>query len=136
VFANVTRMRRHDDQVARRDAPVAARGAGPSRSAAWLAGIASALNLLFVVAFPLAFLGDLRGGIPAFVYGVPKLALVLLAIPLVTAALAVATSVAVLSMWRDPRQRLVTRIEHTIVCTALLAFVAFTAYWRLLGIQT
>jgi hypothetical protein len=135
VFASATRMRRHDEQVARRDASARPRNSDPNQWAAWLAGIASALNLLFVVVFPLVLLGDLSGGMPAFVYGVPKLALVLLAIPLVTAALAVATSIAVFSMWRDPRQRLVTRIEHTIVCTALLAFVAFTVYWRLLGIQ-
>jgi hypothetical protein len=135
VLANVRRMRRHDEQVARRDAPARLRNSDPNRWAAWLAGIASALNLLFVVVFPLVFLGDLSGGMPAFVYGVPKLALVLLAIPPVTAALTVATSIAVFFMWRDPRQRLVTRIEHTIVCTALLAFVAFTVYWRLMGIQ-
>jgi hypothetical protein len=53
----------------------------------------------------------------------------------VTAALAVATSIAVFFIWRDPRQRLVTRIEHTVVCAALVAFVAFTVYWRLMGIQ-
>jgi CubicO group peptidase (beta-lactamase class C family) len=135
VFANVTRMRRHDEQVARRDAPAQPHNSDPSQWAAWLAGIASALNLLFVVMFPLVLFGDLSGGMPAFVYGVPKLALGLLAIPPVTAALAVATSIAVFFMWRDRRQRLVTRIEHTVVCAALLAFVAFTVYWRLMGIQ-
>lgn len=33
---------------------------------AWLAGIASALNLMVLVAFPLAFFGRMEGGVPAF----------------------------------------------------------------------
>ncbi len=40
-----------------------------------------------------------------FVYGVPRIALVLLLIPPVTGALAVATLVAVFCIWRDRRHR-------------------------------
>jgi CubicO group peptidase (beta-lactamase class C family) len=51
-------------------------------------------------------------------------------------AVAVACSVAVVAMWRDRRHRFVPRMEYTMVCAALLAFVPFTVYWRLMGIQT
>jgi len=110
---------------------------GPLKWSAWLAGVASALNLVFVIGFPVVFLGDMARGVPEFVYGVPKIALALLLIPPLTGTLAVATSVAVVGIWRDRRYRLSTRLEHTVVCAALLSFVAFTIYyWRVMGIQT
>jgi CubicO group peptidase (beta-lactamase class C family) len=102
----------------------------------WLTSTASGLNLLFIVSFPVVFVGSSSGGLPAFVYGVPSVALVLLLIPPVTAILAAASSIAVVSMWRNSRShRLATRVECTIVCGALLSFVSFTLYWRLFGVQ-
>jgi CubicO group peptidase (beta-lactamase class C family) len=136
VFATAVWVLRRDESLSPHDGPARPNDPHPARQASWLGGIASALNLLFIVMLPLVFLGDLSAGLPEFVYGVPKVALVLLVIPPVTAALAVATSTAVFSMWRDRRLRLVTRLEHTVVCAALLSFVAFTIYWRLMGIQT
>jgi hypothetical protein len=51
------------------------------RVSTWLGGIASALNLVFLVGFPLAFLERTEGGFPDFVYGVPVVASRLLLIP-------------------------------------------------------
>jgi hypothetical protein len=98
---------------------------------AWLSGIASALNLLFLVTFPIAFLGRMEGGVPEFLYGVPAAAAFLLFIPLVSAVLALTTLVAVVSMWRDARASAKVRLLHSVVALALLAFVVFAWYWRL-----
>jgi hypothetical protein len=135
LFALVRSMRRQDARSSRRGGSAWLNDSGSLRWSTWLAGIASALNLVFIIAFPVVFIGDLSGGFPEFIYGVPKIALVLLQIPPVTSALAVATSVAVFSIWRDRRHRIATRLEHTVICAALLSFVAFTLYWRLMGIQ-
>ena len=46
-------------------------GGDSRRWSSWLAGIASALNLVVLVGFPLAFFGRMEGGVPEFLYGVP-----------------------------------------------------------------
>jgi CubicO group peptidase (beta-lactamase class C family) len=135
LFAIVRSMRRRDERSPRRGGSAWLNDSGPLRWSAWLAGIASALNLVFIIAFPVVLLGDLRGGFPEFIYGVPKLGLLLLLIPPVTSALAAATTIAVFSIWRDRRHRIATRLEHTVIYAALLSFIAFAVYWRLLGIQ-
>jgi CubicO group peptidase (beta-lactamase class C family) len=135
VSQGVIWIRRHGERAPGLDSATDPLSLRLKQWTAWLVGIASALNLLFIAGFPLAFLGDLSGGLPRFVYGVPRAALLLLAIPPVTAALAVVSSITVGFMWRDPRHRLVARVEYAIVCAALLAFVPFTVYWRLMGIH-
>jgi CubicO group peptidase (beta-lactamase class C family) len=122
------------------------------RLSAWLAGVASVLNLLFLVGFPLAFLGRIEGGVPEFLYGLPALAAYLLLIPPVTAMLGAAASLAVVGVWLDGpdsalrassrsrrsaareggRTSLTARLAHSVVALALLAFVVFAWYWRLL----
>lgn len=98
----------------------------------WLAGAAGSLNLLFLVAFPLAFIGRMEGGVPEFLYGVPVLAGALLLIPPLTSVLAVAASIVLVGIWRDGRTPLAARLEHSLVTAALVAFVAFAWYWRVL----
>lgn len=97
----------------------------------WLGSTASALNLVFLVGFPIAFLGRIEGGLPDFVYGVPLAARALLLVPVVTGIIAVATLVAVVADLRNPRtsQR---RLADCLVVAALLSFVAFAWYWNLL----
>jgi hypothetical protein len=100
------------------------------RWSVWLAGVASALNLVFLAGFPLAFVGRIEGGVPAFLYGVPPLAAGLLFIPRLTAWLAVATLIALTGVWRSARVSPASRTAHTLVACALVAFIAFMRYWR------
>jgi hypothetical protein len=102
------------------------------RWSAWLSGIACALNLLFLVGFPLAFVGRLEGGVPQFLYGVPVVAARLLVIPPITAILGAAASIVVVRIWRDGRTSLTARLEHSVVAIALLSFIVFAWYWRLM----
>jgi Beta-lactamase len=97
-----------------------------------LASIASALNLVFLVGFPLAFLGPIEGGFPEFVYGVPVVARLLLLIPPITAFIGLAASIAVIGMWWHGRASMSARIGHSLVAVALLSFVVFAWYWNLL----
>jgi CubicO group peptidase (beta-lactamase class C family) len=105
------------------------------RLSASLTGIASGLNLVFLVAFPVAFFGRMADGIPDFVYGVPRAASILLLIPPTTAAIAVAASVTLFFVWREQQARLPFCIAQSLVGAALLSFIAFTVYWRLMGFQ-
>jgi hypothetical protein len=98
----------------------------------WLAGVASALNLLFTVGFPLTFLGRVEGGVPEFLYGVPVLAARLLLIPPVTAMVSGAATIAVVGIWLDGRTAMTARLAHAVVAIALLSFVAFARYWHLM----
>jgi hypothetical protein len=97
------------------------------------AGIASALNLVFLIGFPPTFLGRIEGGVPDFVYGVPVAARLLLLIPVVTAFMGVAVSIAVIASWRKGRTAAVA--GDVVVAIALLSFVVFAWYWNLLPLQ-
>jgi CubicO group peptidase (beta-lactamase class C family) len=110
------------------------KGVDAARWWTWLGGIASALNLVFLVGFPLAFLGRIEGGLPDFVYGVPVGARLLLLIPLVTALMGVAVLIAVLATWRKGSKS-ATVLGDFVVATALLSFVMFAWYWNLVPMQ-
>jgi hypothetical protein len=107
-------------------------GWNSTRWSTWLAGIASALNLLFIVGFPLTFLGRIEGGVPEFLYGVPVLTASLLLIPPVTAMLGVAVALAVVGIWLDGRTSMTARLAHSLVTIALLSFVLFAWHWHLM----
>ena len=128
LVAVVRSLRHRDAHPSPREASFGFNGWDPIRWSMWLAGVASGLNLVFLVAFPVVFFGDMAGGVPAFVYGVPSMVRVLLLIPPATGVLAVATLVATFHIWRDGRPGLLIRLEHTLVVVALLSFVAFTLY--------
>ena len=112
---------------------VSAESAAAVRWSLWLAGVASGLNLIFLAAFPIAFFGDMEGGMPEFVYGVAPAAGALLNVPTATSVLALAAAIVLMAVWRNPSCRLRTRLEHTAVATTLLSFVAFARYWRFIG---
>ena len=97
----------------------------------WLTGAAALLNLLFIVGFPLAFIGRVAGGMPAFVYGVPPLARLLL-IPPVTTLLTLAAAVVAIRGSRSARAPVSELVRHWLVVTALMSFVAFAAWWHVL----
>jgi CubicO group peptidase (beta-lactamase class C family) len=107
-------------------------GVDSRRPSIWLGGIASALNLLCLVGFPLAFLGRMEGGIPEFLYGLPVLAAALLLIPPVTAVMGVAAAISIIRIWRDERTSITARLAHSVVAVALVAFSVFAWYWRLM----
>jgi hypothetical protein len=107
-------------------------GWDPLRWSTWLAGIASALSLLVIVGFPLAFLGRVEGGVPEFLYGVPVLATGLLFIPPITTMVSVAATAAVVGIWLDGRTGMAARLAHAVVAIALLSFVVFAWLWRLI----
>jgi CubicO group peptidase (beta-lactamase class C family) len=97
-----------------------------------LEGVASALNLIFLIAFPLVFLGRIEGGIPAFVYGVPEPATLLLLIPPTTALMGIATALLTVRIWWNRQSPLRVRLEHTLISTALVAFAGFACYWHVM----
>jgi hypothetical protein len=70
-----------------------------TRCSMLLSGIAGALNLPFLIGFPLAFFGRIEGGVPQFLYGVPVVAACLLFVPLLTAIFAIGTLIAVVTIW-------------------------------------
>lgn len=102
------------------------------RWSTWLAGVASGLNLLFIVGFPVTFLGRVEGGVPEFLYGVPVLAAGLLLVTPVTAMLGVAAAIAVAGIWQDGRTSVTARLAHALVAIALLSFAVFAWYWHLM----
>lgn len=69
----------------------------------WLGNTTSALNLVFLVGFPIAFLGRIEGGFPEFVYGVPVAARALLLVLPVSGVMALAALLAVIVDFRTPR---------------------------------
>jgi hypothetical protein len=95
-----------------------------TRYSAWLGGLASALNLLFVAALPWTMLGRMEGGLPEFAYGTPAAANLLLLIPPFTGSLAVAVCIAVVRMWRNNLATRRGRSLHSVVAIMLLAFAA------------
>jgi CubicO group peptidase (beta-lactamase class C family) len=97
-----------------------------------LAGIASALNLAFLVLFPFAFIGHIEGGVPDFLYGVPSLAAALLFIPPITSVLTVAALITATGVWRDAGASTAARLQHTLVACALFAFVLFALCWHVM----
>jgi CubicO group peptidase (beta-lactamase class C family) len=101
------------------------------RWSGWLGSTASALNLVLLAGFPIAFLGRIEGGFPEFIYGVPVAARFLLLVPAVTGIMTVAALTAVVADFRNsptsPR-----RFADCLVVAALLSFVAFAWYWNLM----
>ena len=102
------------------------------RRGRWLAGAPALLNLLFIVAFPLAFIGHVAGGMPAFAFGVPPLARTLLLIPPITSLLTLAAAAISIRGWRNARGPIAERIRQSLVLIALMSFIAFAAWWHVL----
>jgi hypothetical protein len=99
------------------------------RRSRWLAGVASGLNLVALVALPLAvFSGQLS-------YGVPPLVAGLLVLPLVTAVLAAGMAGAAILAWKNGYGPVLGRLHYSLVTLAALTFIAWAVYWNLLGFQ-
>jgi CubicO group peptidase (beta-lactamase class C family) len=100
-----------------------ARGA---RAADWIVVGISLLNLLFVV-------GTALWGNPLPVFGVSLIYRLVLALPVLAAALTVAALVYTVLAWKDRFWGLAGRVHYTLVTVAAVAFVWFLNYWNLLG---
>jgi CubicO group peptidase (beta-lactamase class C family) len=97
----------------------------------WVFGAPAILNLIFIAGFPPAFIGGVAGGTPAFAYGVPPLARMLLLIPPLTTALTLAAAIVFIRALRHPRSN-IELVRMAVVLIALMSFVAFATYWRVL----
>jgi hypothetical protein len=104
----------------------------PPDSVTSVDAVASSLNLVVVVALPLAWFGGMEGGFPEFVYGTPMLVRGLLWVPVLTAVFGVVSAVASWRAWRTgiDRRLLIPRVT---ISTGLLAFPALAGYWGLIG---
>jgi hypothetical protein len=111
-------------------------GSASQRWFTWLTSAASALNLLFIVGFPLTFLGRIEGGVPEFIYGVPNLTIGLLFIPPVTALAGIAGAIAAVGAWLGGGASRAVRLGDWVVVVALLSFAVFAWYWNLMPEST
>jgi CubicO group peptidase (beta-lactamase class C family) len=110
------------------------RPAQPSRPALWaryLAGLVSALNLVFVVGLVVR-LGQVLSGV---FYGTPAYFVGLLVIPLLTAILTIGLLVFTVLAWRDDYWSVPGRLHYSLVTLAALVFIWFLNYWNLLGFR-
>lgn len=95
--------------------------------ARWLAGIISALNLLFLVGSLALILSGL------LTYGASPLIIALLVVPIVTSLLTHVLLTATAIAWKDHHWTLAGRIYYTLIALAAVAFVGWANYWNLLG---
>jgi CubicO group peptidase (beta-lactamase class C family) len=110
------------------------RPAQPSRRALWaryLAGLVSALNLVFVVGLVVR-LGQVLSGV---FYRTPTYFVALLVIPLLTAILTVGLVVFTVLAWRDDYWSVLGRLHYSLIVVAALVFIWFVNYWNLLGFR-
>lgn len=105
---------------------------GLGRLAHWLAGMASALFVLFVIGFTIVLTAQGEGEL---VYGATPLLLVVLLLGMLAAILTLGVAVSAFLVWRERVWNLVGRIFYTLVAVAAVAFVWELAFWNLLGVH-
>lgn len=100
---------------------------------AWLvAGLVSILNLVFLIAFPLA-VGLI--GIWNLVYGVPAIIIALLCIPPVTTGMSLALPTFTVLAWKNKYWSVLEQAHYCLITLTALAFIPFLINWNLLGFQ-
>lgn len=95
-----------------------------------LAGLVSALNLIFLVGLAFAVLKIDRW---EFVYGVPPMLMALLVIPLVTTIIAVGLPIFATLTWKSECWSDIGQLHYSLMTVLALAFILFLRYWNLLG---
>lgn len=90
--------------------------------------IAAAANLVFIIGLALTIAGTFG----SLEYGVPRVLIVLLTVPLVTTALTMVSLIEFATALRQSANTL-SKVRLTVGLTAALAFVPWLAYWNLLG---
>lgn len=97
-----------------------------------IAGLASALNLVFLVGLALAVFKIDQW---EFVYGVPPVLTALLVIPLVTTILTVGLPIFAAVTWESEYWSDIGRLYYSLITLFALAFIPFLRYWNLLGFK-
>jgi CubicO group peptidase (beta-lactamase class C family) len=100
---------------------------GP-KAARWLAGLMSALFIVFLL-LVLAALSDQK----AAMVGLPPMLKIGLALPLIAAVLAAGVLFFVIKAWTRKYWTRCHRLHYTLVFVAALAFLWFLNFWNLLG---
>jgi hypothetical protein len=100
---------------------------------AWIInGLASTLNLVFLIGLPLSLWII---GFWKLAYGVPAIVVALLVLPLITTILTGASLIFTLVIWKYKYWSILGRLHYSLITVASLIFVFFLAYWNLLGFQ-
>jgi CubicO group peptidase (beta-lactamase class C family) len=102
------------------------------QSSQLLAGLTSALNLVFLVGLALAVFKIDQW---EFVYGVPLVLIALLVIPLVTIILTVGLPILAAVTWESECWSVTGRFHYSFITLSALAFIPFLRYWNLLGFK-
>jgi len=100
-----------------------------ARSARWVAGAASMLNLLFLMGLVIISAVNQM----ELIYGIPSSLAGLFTIPLIAAILALASALFAALAWKNSYWSFLERIHYTLVTLALLAFIWWLNNWNLLG---
>ena len=97
------------------------------RSARWIAGVSSTLNLIFLLLVAIALSQP-----TVFSYGIPTFFRIMLVVPLLNIALTIAAILFAFRLWQKGSDRLIERLHYTTVTIFLLVFLWFLDYWNLL----
>jgi len=103
-----------------------------SRQARWVAGVMSALYVLFLAGI---WVIVLSGGESTIMYGDPPLLPFVLVLPLVAAILTIAALDFTVLAWKNRFWGVAGRVHYTLVTVAALAFIWWLNYWNLLGFR-
>lgn len=99
-----------------------------SNKALLLAGIVCGLNALFCVGLFLTF-GE------KLVFGTPTIVVALLAIPIVTSVLTLVMLATNILAWKNSYWSIAGRAYYTLITLSAVVFIAWAAYWNLIGFR-
>lgn len=102
---------------------------GP-RSARWLVGVLSALNLFFVIGLLMVLSDPME-----LMFGVPSALKVFLVFPIISAVLTVGALIYTFLAWRKKFWTGCARLHFTLIVLASLVFIWFLNYWNLFGFR-
>jgi len=100
-----------------------------------LAGLTCTLNLVFILGMLLVNLLSKNNKRLQFAYGMPKIVIVLLCIPIVTSILAVGLPFFAILAWMNNEWSLILRVHYSLVSLTALGLIPFLNYWNLLGFR-
>ena len=100
-----------------------------------LAGLTCGLNLVFIVGMLLfEFVSRNHYRLQLF-YGMPKIAILLLCIPLVASVLALGLPVFAILAWISNEWLFIEQLHYSLVSLTALGLIPFLNYWNLLGFR-
>jgi CubicO group peptidase (beta-lactamase class C family) len=103
-----------------------------TRLAQFLAVLVSACNLVFLIGMGLVFF---RTDYWQLFFGLPRVAMVLLCIPPITAGLTLGLLLFTVLAWKNKYYSLIGRLHYSLITVAAVAFILFLNYWNLLGFR-